>query len=94
MRVQSIWATVEIRDPTRDGLFLPTAQMPFGEVDNVAELKDLTQEIGPMAEALEDTGQLLPAGFATPLVVNGGDIAGCVGIFDDLDFGFGVSHGF
>jgi hypothetical protein len=94
MRVQSIWATVEIRDPTRNGFFLPTAQMPLGEVHNVAKLEDLAQEIGPMTEALEDTRQLFPARFATPLVVYGSDIARCVGIFDDLDLGFGVSHGF
>lgn len=67
--------------------------MPFREVNNIAEFENLAQEIRPVAEALENTRKLPPARFATPLIVYSGDIARCVSIFDDLDFGFRGSHG-
>ena len=93
MRIQSIRAPIEIRDPARDRLFLPSIQMTFREVNGVAEFEDIAQEIGPVAEALQNTGYLLPPGLATPLIVHIRDLAGSVCVFNNPDFGFGVSHG-
>src|SRR5579862_8775637 len=72
MRVQSIRATVEIRDPTCDGLFGASGQMALGKMHRIAELKDVSEKIRSMAETLQDTGHLLPARFLAPFIVDGG----------------------
>lgn len=62
-------------------------------MNRVAESENFAQKIGPVAETLQDARHLLPAGFLAPLVVDRGYIAGRVSVFNDPDFGFGVSHG-
>jgi hypothetical protein len=92
MRVQSIGATIEPGDPAGDGFLGAAGEVAFGEVDDVAEAHHLAQEIRPMAETLEDTGHLLAAGVRAPLVVYLRDLAGCIRIFDDVDFRFWIDH--
>jgi hypothetical protein len=57
-------------------------------VNGVAELENIAQEVGAMAEAFQDAGKLLASGLETPLVVHSGYVAGCVGVFNDLDLRF------
>jgi hypothetical protein len=66
--------------------------MPFGKVNGVAKAHDFAQKIGAVAEALENAGQLLAAGFLTPFVLDLCDLAVCVCFFNQLDLGFVVRH--
>lgn len=66
--------------------------MAFGKVHRIAETHDLAQKIRPMTEALEDARHLLPAGLAPPLVVDFGDVAGSIRVFDEADLRFWMSH--
>ena len=61
MRVQSIGTAIEPRNPTRDGFLGSAIEMPLGKMDRVAELHHFAQEIGAMAEALQNAGHLLAA---------------------------------
>ena len=71
MRVQSIWTVIQIRDPAGDGFLRLAVQMALGEMHRVAESHQFAQEVGAMAETLEDPGHLLPTGFGAPFVVTG-----------------------
>jgi hypothetical protein len=92
MRVQSIRTAIEPRYPARDGFLGFAIEMALGKMDRVTELHHLAQEVGAMAETLQDAGHLLAAGFGAPFVVNLGYFAGCVAVFDELDLGFVVRH--
>jgi hypothetical protein len=92
MRVQSIWTAIEPRNPARDCFLGFTVQVALGEVDSITELHHLAQEVGAMAEAFQDTWHRLTAGFGPPFVIDLGDFAGCVWVFDELDLGFVVRH--
>ena len=63
-------------------------QVPLRKVHGVAELHHLAQEIGTMAEALQNARHLLPAGLRAPFVIDLGDFAGRVLVFNELDLGF------
>ena len=93
MRVQSIWTAIQIRDPARDGFLGSARQMAFGKMNRIAELQHVSQKVRPMAEALQNAGHLSAARLGSPLVVNLGDIAGRVGVFDDVDLGRFAGHG-
>jgi len=54
--VQSIRAAVQVGDVAGDHLLVAANQVAFGEVDGIGEVDDLAQEIGPRAEALNDSG--------------------------------------
>jgi hypothetical protein len=93
MRVQSVRTAVEPRNPARDSLFGTACQVAFGKVHRIAETHHLAQKIGPMAEALQNARHLLAAGLAPPLVVDFGNVAGCVCVFDEADLCFRMSQG-
>ena len=84
MRVQSIWTAIQVGNPARDRFLRPPRQVPLGEVDGVAELHHVMQEVWPMAEALQNAGHLLASRFRAPLVVDLGHIAGRVYVFNQL----------
>jgi hypothetical protein len=67
--------------------------MAFGKVNCIAETHHLAQKIRPMTEAFENARHLLPAGLAPPLVVDLGNVAGRVRVFDEADLCFWMSHG-
>lgn len=92
MRVQSIRATVEIRDPARDGLFRAAGQVALGKMHSVAKLHDVAQKIRSMAETFQNTRHLLPAGFVAPFIVDGGYVALRIGVFNQLNLGLGLCH--
>jgi hypothetical protein len=54
--VNSIRTVVQIRDIAGDHFFVAPGEMPLGKVDGVGELHNLSQEIGPRAKALDDSG--------------------------------------
>ena len=96
MRVQSIGAAIEIGDPAGNGFLGAAGEVALGKMDRVAELHDVAQEVGPMAETFQDAGHFLAAGFGAPFVVDSCHVAGRVGIFDQLDLvdvGLSVCHG-
>jgi hypothetical protein len=92
MRVQSIWTAIQIRYPARDRLFRPPRQMPLGEVHRIAKLHDVAQKVRPMTEALQNARHLLAARFRAPLVVDLGDVARRVHVFNQLDLRGILSH--
>lgn len=98
MRVQSIRAAVEVRNVAGDRLLRAAVKVPFGKVDGVAEIHDLAQEVGPVAEAFENAWHVLSSGVLAPLLIDVRDFANGVGIFDEadlaLDFLFQYSGGF
>jgi len=67
--------------------------MPLRKVHRVTKLQDVTKKIGPVAEALQNSRHLLPAGLLTPLVIDSSHFASRVGIFNQLDLGFFDTHG-
>jgi hypothetical protein len=62
-------------------------------VHRVTELHNIAKKVGPVTEALQNTRHLLPAGFLTPLIVDGSHFASRIGIFNQLDLGLFVFHG-
>jgi hypothetical protein len=68
--------------------------MTVGKMNRVAEFDHVAQEVGSVAEALQNAGYFLSARLGTPFVVDRGHFASGVAIFDELDFGFvvGVYH--
>lgn len=66
--------------------------MTFGEMYGVGELHHVPQKVRTLPEALEDARHLLPPGRSTPLVVRRSDIAGGIGVLDELDFQSGFGH--
>ena len=92
MRVQSIWTAIQIGDPTGDGLLGLAVQMSLGEMHRVAEAHDFAQEIGTMAEALQNARHELAARLGAPFVVHRGDLAGGVLVLDNVDLGVLFGH--
>jgi hypothetical protein len=94
MRVQSIRTAIEPRNPARNRFLGFSIQVALGEMDRVAEFDHIAQEIGAVAEALQNAGHLFAARLGAPFVVDLGHFASGVAIFDELDFGFvfGVCH--
>jgi hypothetical protein len=68
--------------------------MTVGEMNRVAEFDHIAQEVGTVAEALQNAWHFLSARLGSPFVVDNGHVASGVAIFDELDFGFvvGVDH--
>jgi hypothetical protein len=93
MRVQSIWTAIEIRHPARDRFLRPPRQMPLGKVHSIAELHHVPQKVRPMAEALQDSRHFAAPGLRPPLVVDLGNLAGRVYVFNQFDLGVVLSHG-
>ena len=92
MRVQSIRTAIEPGDPAGDGFLGAACQMAFGEVHRIAEAHHFARKIRPVTEALEDARHLLPPGLAPPLVVDFGDIAGSICVFDEADLCSWMNH--
>ena len=67
--------------------------MPFRKMDCVAEVNNVPQKIGPMAEALQDAGNFFAARFCAPLVINLGHLAGGIIVLDELIFVLGSVMG-
>jgi len=61
--------------------------MTLGKVDRVAEFHHFAEEIGAMAEALQNAGHLLTARLGAPFVVDLGYFSRRIAIFDELDPG-------
>ena len=59
MAVESIRTPVQIGDVSGDHLFVAARKMSFGKMYGVGEFHDLTQEIRPCAETLDDAGHFL-----------------------------------
>ncbi len=70
MRVQSIGATIEPRDPAGDRFLGAAVKMALRKMHGIAELDHLAQKIRAMAEALENAGHLLAARVGAPFVVD------------------------
>jgi hypothetical protein len=66
--------------------------MAFWKMNRVAEADNVTQKIGPMTEAFQNARHLLTAGLLPPLIVNRRNFSRRVGVFNQFDFGFAVSH--
>jgi hypothetical protein len=62
-------------------------------VHGVTEAHHLAQKIRPMTETLEDTGHLLTTGVGAPFVVDNCNLAGCVRVFNHVDFRLMIGHG-
>lgn len=61
-------------------------------MDRVAKLEDIAEKVRAMTEALQNTGHLLASGFFAPFVVDGGHVAFCVCVFNELNFGSVLGH--
>jgi len=85
MRVQSIWTAIQVGYPARDRFLRPSRQMPLGKMHRVAKLHHVAQKVRPMAEALQNSRHFLTPGFRTPLVVDLGDVARRVHVFNEVD---------
>jgi hypothetical protein len=92
MRVQSIRTAVEPRYPACDRFLCFAVEMTLGKMDGIAELDYLAKKVGTMAETFQDTGHLLATRLGAPFVVDLGDFAGCIVVFDEFDLGFVVRH--
>jgi hypothetical protein len=92
MRIQSIRATIEIRDPARDRFLGAPGQMTLGKMHRIAELHHIAEEIGPVAEALQNAGHLLSTRLLPPLIVDGGDFARRVCVFNQPNLCLGIFH--
>ena len=66
--------------------------MAFRKVHGVAEAHHLAQKIRPMAETLEDAGHLLTTGVGAPFVVDKGNFAVCVRVFNYIDVRLMIGH--
>ena len=82
MRVQSIWTAIQVRYPACDGFLCLPRQVPMREMHRVAKFHHIAQKIRPMTEALQNAGHFLASGFRAPLLVDLGDIARRVHIFN------------
>ena len=60
MAVQSIWASIQVRDMTSNHLLVPAREVAFGKMQGIGELNHLSQEIRTSSEALDNPGHLLP----------------------------------
>lgn len=85
MGVQSIRTAVQVGDVTGDRFLGLAVQVSFRKMDRVTELHDLAQEIGTMAETLQDARHLLPSRLGTPFVVNLRDLARRMRVLDEVD---------
>jgi hypothetical protein len=85
--VQSIRAAIQKGNVTGDHFLVAAGEMAFGEVKCIGEFNDLAEEIGTRSETSDDAGKLLAAGARAPEIVSGGEVAGGVGVFGDMDFG-------
>jgi hypothetical protein len=92
MRVQSIGAAIQVRDPACNSLLGAPGQMTLRKMHRIADLHHFAQKIGPVAETLQDTGHLLPARLAAPLIVDRGHFARRVCVFNQPDLGLGICH--
>jgi len=93
MRIQSIRTAVEPGDPAGDRFFCSAREVPFREMDGVAETHHLAQKIRAMAKALENTGHLLAPRMRAPFVIHLRNLAGRVSILNDLDLCLRIRHG-
>jgi len=59
--VQSICASVQIRDMAGNHLLVPSRQMSFREMDGIGELNYLPEKIRTCSEAFDDPRDLTPA---------------------------------
>jgi hypothetical protein len=84
--VQSIRTAVQVGDVARNHLLVPPGEMPLGKMNLVRKLDHLAEKVWSRAEALDDAGNLLAARGGAPKIVRGGDVAGGLGIFPDLNF--------
>ena len=92
MRVQSIWTTIEIRNPARDGFLRLARQVPFREMYRVAELHHVAQKVRSMAEAFQNARDLLTARLCAPLVIHLRDFTRRIGILNLVDLEGLVGH--
>jgi hypothetical protein len=93
MRIQSIRAAIEPRNPAGNRLLGPAREVSFRKVNGIAEAHDLAQEIGPMAKALENSRHLLAPRMGAPFVIYLRNLASRVSILDQLDFCLRGRHG-
>ncbi len=85
MRVQSIWTAIEVRDVTRDHLFVAAGEMSFGKVNGVGKLHYLPQKIWTLSKAFKDAGHFCAAGSFAPHFVGRRGLPGSVCILDLFD---------
>src|SRR6185437_9426135 len=93
MRVQSIRTAIQVRDPGRNGFLCAAIEMSLGKVDAVAEGDHVAQEVGAVAEALEDPRHALAARLGAPLVIHSGHFTGGIAVFDDRNLELVFRHG-
>ena len=88
MRVQSIRATIQIRHIAGNRFFCPAVKMTFRKMYAIAEGHYLSQEIGAMAEALQDSRHLLPSRVRAPFVIDFREFTGRIRVFNKVDLVF------
>lgn len=86
MAVQSIRATVQKRNVTRNHFLVATAEMARGEMDGVGKIDNLFEEVGPRSEALDNSGNLLTAGTGSPVIVGSCRFALGVRVLSNANF--------
>jgi len=74
--VQSIRTPVQVGDVAGNHLLVAAGKVTLAEVNLVGKVYDLAQKVGPSAEALDDTWNLLSARSSPPVVVRCGGFAG------------------
>ncbi len=94
MRVQSIRTAVEPRNPTRNRFLGASIEMAFREMHTIAEGHDIPEKVGPVAEALQNTGHRLPSRLRAPFVVDRRHLTGGVRILNQVDLQFWITHVF
>jgi len=86
MAVESIGTPVQIRNITRNHLFVAARKMPLREMDGVAHFDDATQKVRPRSEALDNARNLLPPRPGSPEVISRSRFSSGFSILDDSDF--------
>ena len=87
MTVQSIGATIQVRDVGGYHLLVAAGKMAFRKMDRVGEFDNLAQEIWPRSETLDDAWYLLPARSGSPKVVSCCRLACGLVVLNDTDLG-------
>jgi hypothetical protein len=85
MRVQSIRAPVQVRHIAGNRFFGLAVKMTLRKMHAIAERHYLPKEIRAMTKALQYARHLLPARMRAPFVIDFGEFAGGVCIFNKVD---------
>ncbi len=83
--VESIRAPIQERDVTRKHLLVTPGEMTLRKMYGVRKFHHLAQEVWPRAEALDDSGNLIPSGAFAPEIISRSSVAGGFVILGNAD---------